>query len=178
MESWVTILSMVILAGGAISLMYFAGRIRKIISTEREAGDILGSMMMELRSRLQKQDVRIVDQQVRLEVLELKLVRGQTTTRIIKEERPVQSVMSHSTELPSISKNVYSKTSEGVNESLTETEVRVVDALKEGPLTPKQVQSKIGKSREHTARLLKKLFEANIVKRRTGSRPFVYELLV
>ena len=48
MESWVTILSMIILVAGTMSLVYFAERIRKIISAKREASDILEGMMMEL----------------------------------------------------------------------------------------------------------------------------------
>jgi transcription initiation factor IIE alpha subunit len=46
----------------------------------------------------------------------------------------------------------------------------------EVPLTSREIQGKIKKSREHTSRLLKKLYSENIVIRDETTRPFRYEI--
>ena len=46
----------------------------------------------------------------------------------------------------------------------------------EVPLTSREIQRKINKSREHTSRLLKKLYSENIVMRDGSSRPFKYKI--
>ena len=46
----------------------------------------------------------------------------------------------------------------------------------EVPLTSREIQAKIKKSREHTSRLLKKLYSENIVLRDESTRPFRYQI--
>jgi predicted transcriptional regulator len=46
----------------------------------------------------------------------------------------------------------------------------------EVPLTSREIQRRINKSREHTSRLLKKLYSENIVMRDGSSRPFKYKI--
>ena len=42
--------------------------------------------------------------------------------------------------------------------------------------TSRAIQASLGKSREHTARLLKKLYDAGLVQRSAGSRPYAYKI--
>lgn len=57
----------------------------------------------------------------------------------------------------------------------TETEESVLKTLiNEGSKTASQIQTIIGKSREHTARLMKKLYEEGYIERDTRRIPFVY----
>jgi CRP-like cAMP-binding protein len=59
--------------------------------------------------------------------------------------------------------------------TLTETENVVVQfILTEGPKTAKDVEQKIGRTREHTARLMKKLWQEGYVERETHRIPFTY----
>ena len=46
----------------------------------------------------------------------------------------------------------------------------------EVPLTSREIQRKINKSREHTSRLLKKLYSENILMRDGSTRPFKYKI--
>ena len=46
----------------------------------------------------------------------------------------------------------------------------------EVPLTSREIQGKINKSREHTSRLLKKLYSENIVMRDESVRPYKYKI--
>jgi predicted transcriptional regulator len=65
-----------------------------------------------------------------------------------------------------------------VNEDKT-FRVNTVDTILrmlEVPLTSREIQKKIYKSREHTSRLLKKLSSENIVMRDESTRPFKYKI--
>ena len=60
---------------------------------------------------------------------------------------------------------------------LTDTEQAVLQFLKiEGPKTSRQIEVKIAKTREHTARLMKKLWQEGYVERETHRTPFTYRL--
>jgi hypothetical protein len=60
---------------------------------------------------------------------------------------------------------------------LTETELSVLEILAmEGPKTAPEVKDRIKLSREHTARLMKKLYEEGYLERDTGKIPFKYRV--
>ena len=60
---------------------------------------------------------------------------------------------------------------------LTETELSVLEMLSlEGSRTAPEIKSKIRLSREHTARLMKKLYEDGYLERDTGKIPFKYSV--
>lgn len=58
---------------------------------------------------------------------------------------------------------------------LTDTEVSVLELLvSEGAQTAPEIKEKVKLSREHTARLMKKLYEEGYLERETGKIPFKY----
>lgn len=60
---------------------------------------------------------------------------------------------------------------------LTETELSVLDMLaSEGPKTAPEIKDRIKLSREHTARLMKKLYEEGYLDRDTSKTPFKYSV--
>ena len=52
----------------------------------------------------------------------------------------------------------------------------ILRRLSEGQATSREIQHMIGRTREHTARLLKKLYESNLVYRDLSKRPFMYNI--
>lgn len=61
--------------------------------------------------------------------------------------------------------------------SLTDTEIAVLEMLAaEGAKTAPQIREKVQLSREHTARLMKKLYEEGYLERETGKIPFRYNV--
>jgi DNA repair exonuclease SbcCD ATPase subunit len=61
--------------------------------------------------------------------------------------------------------------------ALTETEIVVLEMLsKEGPKTAPEIKERVGLSREHTARLMKKIYEEGYVEREAGKIPFRYTI--
>jgi chromosome segregation ATPase len=60
---------------------------------------------------------------------------------------------------------------------LTDTEISVLEMLsKEGAKTAPEIKETVKLSREHTARLMKKLYEGGYVDRETGKIPFRYNV--
>ncbi len=61
--------------------------------------------------------------------------------------------------------------------ALTDTEVIVLEMLSaEGPKTAPEIKDRVRLSREHTARLMKKLYEKGYLERETGKIPFSYSI--
>jgi len=61
--------------------------------------------------------------------------------------------------------------------ALTDTEVTVLEMLSaEGSKTAPEIKDRVRLSREHTARLMKKLYEEGYVERETGKIPFKYSI--
>lgn len=66
---------------------------------------------------------------------------------------------------------------EKVLEPLTETELLVLETIgKEGEKTAPEIKEKIGLTREHTARLMKKLYKDGYLERDTHKMPYIYRL--
>jgi uncharacterized membrane protein len=62
-------------------------------------------------------------------------------------------------------------------EPLTETELNVLETIsREGEKTAPEIRKKIGLTREHTARLMKKLYKDGYMERDTHKMPYVYRL--
>jgi predicted transcriptional regulator len=60
---------------------------------------------------------------------------------------------------------------------LTETELSVLEMLAaDGPKTAPEIKGRVKLSREHTARLMKKLYEGGYLERDTGKIPFNYSV--
>ena len=63
--------------------------------------------------------------------------------------------------------------------SLTDTEISVLEMLStEGPKTAPEIKDRVHLSREHTARLMKKLYEEGYVEREVGKIPFNYSIKI
>jgi len=61
--------------------------------------------------------------------------------------------------------------------ALTDTEIAVLEMLsKEGAKTAPEIKERVQLSREHTARLMKKLYEQGYLERETGKIPFRYSI--
>jgi DNA-binding MarR family transcriptional regulator len=61
--------------------------------------------------------------------------------------------------------------------ALTETEIAVLEMLsQEGAKTAPEIKERVHLSREHTARLMKKLYEEGYLEREAGKIPFRYSI--
>jgi small-conductance mechanosensitive channel len=96
------------------------------------------------------------------------------TTKISELEEQVQK-LSAAPEMKS--EPVIPIRSDKAMAALTDTEVTVLEMLSaEGSKTAPEIKDRIQLSREHTARLMKKLYEKGYLERETGKIPFRYSV--
>ena len=80
--------------------------------------------------------------------------------------------------IPSVMKDVIITNKDNGGEQIMQRLNTVDSVLKmlEVPLTSREIQVRIKKSREHTSRLLKKLYSDDVVMRDESTRPFRYKI--
>jgi len=80
--------------------------------------------------------------------------------------------------IPPVMKDVIITNKDSGGEQIMQRLNTVDSVLKmlEVPLTSREIQVRIKKSREHTSRLLKKLYSENVVMRDESTRPFRYKI--
>jgi DNA-binding MarR family transcriptional regulator len=112
-------------------------------------------------------------EQMRSEVDTIKQTQAKVMTKLveiekIKKERPLSETKIEAA-IP-IKK-------ESALAPLTETELEVLEIIsKEGEKTAPEIREKIGLTREHSARLMKKLYKDGYLERDTHKMPYVYRL--
>ena len=144
--------------------------VKEADKSTRLAKDVWDSM----NSRFSVMDARIIDLMAKTEVLSSRMSSTQSPPR-------VRSVSS-STQV-NVGDNPPKEVEMGrvvdvqiaVGES-TETESKVLRLLVGGPKTSAQIKDVVGRSREHTARLMKALFDRGLVVRNDRNKPYVYEI--
>ncbi|MCP8310203.1 MAG: replication-relaxation family protein [Candidatus Methylarchaceae archaeon HK01M] len=185
----VTIVSIASLAS-IIILVYYLPKIRKIIKEQKDADEIVKGIISELNDRLSRQDQNIMDQQVRLDIIELKLeqsskilfreedvkiLEGTDTRKVLEEVKDLLRVLSKNELMMSSTVQKQEKVKEVKQvDELSSTEKFILELLINEVQTSRQIQQKIKKSREHTSRLMKKLFELGYIVREEEKRPYVY----
>ena len=126
----------------------------------------------------------ISDLRTKVDMIEMKINR--VNTRSDQEEFVATSDMGNkrsykgmSHAMTPVTKDVIITEKKGDvndNEALRLSTVDTILNMLEVPLTSREIQRKINKSREHTSRLLKKLYSENIVMRDGSTRPFKYKI--
>ena len=121
------------------------------------AADMLSEIVTSFNKSIEQKEQRIVDLMMRVELLELKLGSSQVISSAVRSNNN-NSV---------ISSDVSLDISDVTLKKLPETELKVVKFLSDGPKLMSEVRVEIGKTREHTSRVVKKLVEKNLVEKRT-----------
>lgn len=166
-------------------------RYRQVSEKINASSDLGHGLWSALEQRMKKQDERILDVMGRLEVVQSRVMAA-TSTRVPvtlsplpplspppapSEERPsgasqpapgVQQPESHSESR--MSQRPPSQV------AIDETQLTAIKLLSESPKNTRQLTDALKKSREHTARLMKGLFEMGLVGRNDSTKPFVYQL--
>ena len=135
--------------------------------------DEYNEIISELRSKLD-----VIDQKINSEkniVKENELAATNKSSDMIKDRSHKE--ISHNSMPVTMNFNV---TGEEIafeeEDSLRANTVDSILRMLEVPLTSREIQRKINKSREHTSRLLKKLYSENIVMRDESVRPYKYKI--
>lgn len=163
-----------------IILIYFYPKIKSSTKTYNDANEIINLIIKELRERLNSQDLKISDLIIKSEIIENKLINVLQENNINKNKllnsNNIQNKLQN--QIPQKS-NMLSQKSQQItfqnNEILTNTENIILNNLKNAELTATQIQEIIKKSREHTSRILKKLFNNKLIIR-NNTRPYTYKI--
>jgi DNA-binding MarR family transcriptional regulator len=152
----------------------------------------VSAVVSEFTQRLRKLEESLVDQKVKMEILELRASRAVTTgvsvappakldlgstslDQIDNAERPSAEKMDFITDLKSLSPQ---KDGPEANKKLGTTEIEALRLVFEGrgKISAREIQQRIGRTREHTARLMNSLYHDGLVERDVTARPFSYSI--
>ncbi|MGI0045637.1 MAG: winged helix DNA-binding protein [Nitrosotalea sp.] len=124
-----------------------------------------------LVERIQYYENLLIDMKIRLDSLEL-----------VKEyEEPIQAQTPRPKEQkrePDVVVEVKEEKSRerGRNMNFGSATDYVLRLITEKPMTSRDIQVTIGRTREHTSRMMKKLFEEGLVERDMQTKPFTYKI--
>jgi hypothetical protein len=137
----------------------------------------LEGVIEEFTERLRRLEERLMDESVKLELVELRSKRyGGRVEEEVAGDKGLDVSYEGRSSAEEFSGSVKSL-EEGVGSLLQGTELRVLRFVMEkvsvsGPM----VEQEIGKSREHTARVLNSLFGRGLLRRDERSRPYKYSI--
>ncbi len=169
-------------------------RYRQVSQKITASSDLGHDLWSALEQRMKKQDERILDMMGRLEVVQSRVVAAtaphepptlaplpplppvpatpeEEQKPVTKDEPITQQPTSHSPRPESQASQPLT-----TERQLDETQLAAVKLLAESPKNTRQLTDTLKKSREHTARVMKELFEWGLVRRNDSTKPFVYQL--
>jgi len=154
-------------------------RYRDLAAKVTESTELGRDIWKALDSRLKKQDERILDIVTRFDVYESKLVE-ESVLGVAEERARLQSakpvIQTQPRAEPREESKEETKPAVTTKDGLEPTARVVLQLLIERPRTSIEIKALVKKSREHSARLMKSLFERRLVSRDDEKKPFVYEL--
>jgi predicted transcriptional regulator len=134
--------------------------------------DEYNEIISELRSKLD-----VIDQKINSEkniIKENELGATNKSSDMVKDRS--HKPISHNSMPVTKNLNVTGEDIAFEEDTLRANTVDSILRMLEVPLTSREIQRKINKSREHTSRLLKKLYSENIVMRDESVRPYKYKI--
>jgi len=146
-----------------VTLAYIVGVVSVMIFNRVKRAD--APVIEEYRRRMQEYEDMLVDLRIRLDTLEIRSGSGE---RVDDASQTTSQQVRDTGHKPTIRRTLEQ---EGVG-----MVDYVLKLLVEGPKTSRQIEGLIGRSREHTARLMKKLFEMGYVTRDMASKPYTYTI--
>jgi len=166
-----------------VAFFYF-GFFREMKEREKENHKFKDMLIEGYFHKFDEYNEIISDLRTKLDMIEMKI--KPVNTRSKQEEFVATSDMAYnrshkdmSHTMTPVTKDVIiieKKSDENEDENLRLNTVDSILRMLEVPLTSREIQRKINKSREHTSRLLKKLYSENIVMRDGSTRPFKYKI--
>lgn len=184
----ITFLALVMsIASLALVIMLITMRRRLLPEYHNEDNDIeVAAVVSEFSQRMKKLEEGLVDQKVKLEILGLRVDR----TRVESHDKMEQSSVARDASgiefvVPTSEPTSRSFTrigeptqTEARDRKIGSTELEALRLVYEahGKATAKEIQQRIGRTREHTARMMNTLFQGGLVERDVSIRPFSYSI--
>jgi hypothetical protein len=178
---------------GALSMMmYNKLRLYNKASNSRTDENIIEAIISEYSARLKGFEKTVIDMVMRIDIMELWMLRQHPSPIPSKRDINPESLSSTShhqsheqekfltlsrptaTTPQESSKPIVDKDNLTTIQNVTTD--HILKLLIERPRTSREIQYAIGRTREHTSRLMKRLYQTNLVTRESGSKPFKYTI--
>jgi len=159
------------LAGMACVMVY--ARIKSALVDRRYRVDeaVVEAVVLEYTRRLRDYDRVIAELRSRVDVME---VRSQPPQAVASQHQaPSHQPQPH---VAQISEPAAVTQHAGIENESNGTTDYILKLLVEKPRTSREVQLAVGRTREHTARLMKKLHDSGLVSRDVNAKPFRYNI--
>ena len=182
---------------GIVSIISYI-KLKKLIqfpfNTEDKA---IQSIVSEYTHRLNTYDKTIAELRVKIDTMELRVMQHNTSyispqidtaNREYYKQNPSTTTSHHESQLErphnhiSTVSNLATVTQPASNissrhpDSYNGTMDFILKMLMEKPRTSREIQHSVGRTREHTSRLMKKLYDSKLVIRDSNSKPFKYSI--
>jgi predicted transcriptional regulator len=185
----ISIVSVVIVM---VSVMLHRREVTNQYHSNDDTGLEVSAIVSEFSQRMRRLEENLVDQKVKSEILELRMRRSSesvtsSTGRMPNAyERPelhgenevnvTPKSLSRSEQVQVRASSADKKIEIDRRSGSTELEALRLVFEGRGNATAKDIQQRIGRTREHTARMMNSLFQEGLVERNVTARPFVYSI--
>jgi hypothetical protein len=164
-------------SGVAIILSYKAIKFFKHNNSSLKNA-ILDNKIRQYADKLHVYDKTIADLKAKVDMLEMS-ERSRLISRDIDSKKEDSG-----RDIDMISQNGVIIEESRVKPALTQTQThtyldtleQILLLLREKPMTTRHIQERVGKTREHTSRIMNGLFQSGFVTRDTSSKPFKYSI--
>ncbi len=196
---YITIVSLGISSLSLVLVIYFQSRLKKLTLTEnhKEPSDDtvyeVSAIVSEFGARLKRLEEGLVDLKVKSEILDLRIARAAPGTVRPQASLTARSENAHTALEAPVLRLSKADTSEivsrvppsnklpqdnGEKKQLGNTELEALRLVFEGRgrTSAKEIQQKIDRTREHTARMMSSLYREGLVERDVTARPFAYSI--
>jgi DNA-binding MarR family transcriptional regulator len=150
----------------SVYLLYNLSKSRTEKNKVEQDYGIVKAIINEFNNREENQNKKIAELMVKIDVLDQKISEKNNQRQAFELSRKRTSLEI----LPSYNDRSLNK----LRENIVPIEIKILKFISNSPKTSKEVQDSIKKSREHTSRLLKSLFEKKYLERENKGKYFVY----
>ena len=159
--------------------LYGYYKVRPFIKSRNEMGDVSQSerleyyerQLIDMKIRLDAIEIQGIDQKVEDPNMELKQFLEKLAKNEVQEKLPTQEVIE-----PEVVEEQVSFTPKVVEIGYSSPTNHVLHLITNKAMTSRDIQITLKKSREHTSRLMKKLFDDDLVQRNTETKPYTYSI--
>ena len=159
--------------------LYGYYKVRPFIKSKSEMTDASQSerleyyerQLIDMKIRLDAIEIQGIDQKVEDPNMELKQFLEKLAKNEVQEKLPTQEAIE-----PEVVEEQVSITPKVVEIGYSSPTNHVLHLITNKAMTSRDIQITLKKSREHTSRLMKKLFEDGLVQRNTETKPYTYSI--
>ncbi len=171
LNSDLVISSVIAFAVGMVGVMAY-GRLKDVSIKRGYQADeaVVEAVVLEYTRRLRDYDKVIADLRARLDIMEVRSQPYVASQQFPQQSRQPQPHVAPVSEPVAVTQHA---TVDERQENNGTTDY-ILKLLSERPRTSREVQHAIGRTREHTARLMKKLHDSGLVSRDVNAKPFRY----